>query len=175
MPTGILGRKDQLCLIGGSISWQENKPMVMKPEEMLPWLPWRPSILNRALVKIPKTNIKFCLRIRSIMRRLREHAKWMKENAPYGMALEDEILSDMLDFNNELNSHIAWVRKTGKTEGDERISNNALILFEREYLHLYLKARRTWTAAERNKLQSERTKQQIKMAPLLESLNNAIN
>jgi hypothetical protein len=152
-----------------------NKPMGMKPEEILPSLPWRLSFLDWALVKLPKTNIEFCLRIRLMMKHLREHAKWMKSNAPYGMALEDEILNDMLDFNNEMNSHIAWVRKTGKTEGEDRISNRALILFEREYRHLYLKARRTWTAAERDKLQNERKKQEIKMAPFLESLNDPIN
>ncbi len=138
----------------------------IKPKELLPRLPWLPSQLIRLLVKFPKTNIGVCLRIRFMLKHLHEHAKWMKKNAPYGTALDDEILSGMFDFNQEMNSHIAWVRKTGTVEGEDRISNMALVLFEREYRRLYEQARKTWTPESREKLRIERTAQEFQMAPM---------
>jgi len=95
-----------------------------------------------------------------------EHTKWMKKNAPYGTALDDEILSGMFDFNQEMNSHIAWLRKTGTVEGEDRISNRALVLFEREYRRLYEQARKAWTPESREKLRVERAAQEAQMAPM---------
>ena len=78
----------------------------MRPEELLPRLPWRPAPLICLLVMFPKTNVGVCLRIRHMMKHLREHAKWMKRNAPYGAALEDEFLAVIYAWVQQRTAHI---------------------------------------------------------------------